>query len=133
MLLYGGDDGTSQYDDTWAWDGAAWARVATDGPTPMRWPAFFEQDPDAGSPVLYGGHKRVDEDAPAAVGDTWVCVVGDRWRPIRGGGQPGPLVNANGVVHPDHGLLLVGGSDSRGRTAVSGAGRARRGSRSART
>ena len=51
----------------------------------MRWPAFFEQDPESGSPVLYGGHQLVDEDAPAAVGDAWVWV-GDRWRPIRGGG-----------------------------------------------
>ncbi len=111
VLLYGGDDGASQFDDTWAWDGDGWARVATDGPTPMRWPAFFEHDPASGSPVLYGGHQVVDEDGPAAVGDAWVWA-GDRWRPIRGGGRPGPLVNANGVVHPDHGLLLVGGSDS---------------------
>ena len=109
VLMYGGDDGGPQYDDTWAWDGSAWARVAIDGPTPTRWPAFFEQDPESGSPVLYGGHQVV-EDAPPAIGDTWVWV-GDRWRPIRGADQPGPLVNANGVVHPDHGLLLVGGSD----------------------
>lgn len=110
VLLYGGDDGASQYGDTWAWDGSTWTRVARDGPSPVRWPAFFEQDPTSGSPVLYGGHQVVDEDGPPAVGGTWVWDE-DQWRAVPGAGQPGPLVNANGVVHPDHGLLLVGGSD----------------------
>lgn len=110
VLLYGGDDGATQHNDTWAWDGAAWEQVATGGPTPMRWPAFLEQDPASGSPVMYGGHQVADEDGPPAIADTWVWS-GDGWRGIRVGAQPGPLVNANGVVHPEHGLLLVGGSD----------------------
>lgn len=110
VLLYGGDDGTTQHDDTWAWDGEAWERVATDGPTPVRWPAFMEYDPVSEVVVLYGGHQVVDESAPIAVGDTWVWT-GDRWRAAREAGQPGPLLNANGVAHPTHGLLLVGGAD----------------------
>ncbi len=111
VLLYGGDDGTAQHDDTWAWDGAAWTRVATDGPAPVRWPAFMEYDPASEAVVLYGGHQVVDEAAPIAVGDTWVWT-GDSWRAARGADQPGPLLNANGVSHPDHGLLLVGGADA---------------------
>ena len=111
VLLYGGDDGTTQHNDTWAWAGAAWERVAAEGPTPVRWPAFMEYDPASESVVLYGGHQVVDEAAPIAVGDTWVWA-GDRWRAARGAGQPGPLLNANGVAHPTHGLLLVGGADA---------------------
>ena len=38
----------------------------------------------------------------------------DRWRAVRGADQPGPLLNANGVAHPAHGLLLVGGADAAG-------------------
>jgi hypothetical protein len=109
MLLYGGDSGGPQYDDTWAWDGTAWEQVAPDGPEPVRWPAFMEYDPGSGAVVLYGGHQVVDEDAPSAVGDTWVWA-GDAWREVRGARQPGLLLNANGVAHPEHGLLLVGGA-----------------------
>ena len=113
ILLYGGDDGSEQYSDTWAFTDGAWEQVATEGPEPVRWPAAMASDPD-GRVVLYGGHQVVDEDAPLAVGDTWVWQRG-RWRRVAGAGAPGPLVNAGSVVHPDHGLLLVGGGDDRGR------------------
>ncbi len=112
-ILYGGDDGSEQYADTWAFDGSTWEQVASDGPQPMRWPALMESDP-AGGVVLYGGHQVVDEDGPIGLGDTWVWR-GGRWQEVPDAGRPGPLVNANGVVHPAHGLLLVGGGDNRGR------------------
>ena len=111
MLLYGGDDGTAQHNDTWAWDGEAWEQVAADGPTPVRWTAFMEYDAASEAVVLYGGHQVVDEDAPIALGDTWVWD-GDGWRAARAADQPGPLLNANGVAHPTLGLLLVGGADA---------------------
>ena len=111
VLLYGGDDGASQYDDTWAWDGAAWARVATDGPTPMRWPAFLERDPESGSPVLYGGHQLVDEDAPAAIGGTWVWVS-DGWRPIRGAASRDCWSTRTASSIPTTACCSIGGSDS---------------------
>ncbi len=110
-LLYGGDDGADQYNDTWAWDGEAWEQVAADGPSPVRWPAFMEYDPASESVVMFGGHQVVDEDAPLDVGDTWVWE-GDRWRAVPAADQPGSLVNANGVAHPELGLLLVGGANA---------------------
>jgi hypothetical protein len=111
-LLYGGDDGTDQYNDTWAWDGEAWERVAETGPDPVRWPAFFAFDEVTGTVVMYGGHQVVDEDAPLDLGDTWMWDD-DRWRAVPGADQPGSLVNANSVVHPTLGLLLVGGASAR--------------------
>lgn len=110
MLLYGGDGDGELFDDTWSWDGADWERVATAGPEPVRWPALFEYDPVSAQVVLYGGHQVVDEDGPIAVADTYVWS-GDGWQRVPQADQPGPLVNANGVTHPDHGLLLVGGAD----------------------
>ena len=112
-LLYGGDDGSEQYADTWAFDGSTWQQVARQGPHPMRWPALMESDPSGGV-VLYGGHQVVDEDGPIGLGDTWVWR-GGRWQAVPDADRPGSLVNANGVVHPAHGLLLVGGGDNRGR------------------
>ena len=113
ILLYGGDDGSEQYADTWAFADGAWTQVATDGPEPVRWPATMATDP-RGVVVLVGGHQVVDEDVPDAVGDTWVWRRG-RWSRVAGAHAPGPLVNAASVLHPDHGLLLVGGGDDRGR------------------
>lgn len=113
ILLYGGDDGADQYSDTWAFTDDTWEQVAAAGPEPVRWPATMATDPRGGV-VLFGGHQVIDEGAPPAVGDTWVWRRG-RWREVAGADEPGPLVNAGSVVHPEHGLLLVGGGDDRGR------------------
>ncbi len=110
VVLYGGDDGAGGIrNDTWSWDGQRWERLAAEGPDPARWPAMLVSDPPAGGLVLYGGHQVVDESLPGALADTWT------WRPTgwtrmaaRG---PGRLVNAEAVVDPELGVLLVGGSD----------------------
>lgn len=112
-VLYGGDDGLEQHGDTWTFDGETWQQVARRGPRPVRWPGAMEADPEGGV-VLYGGHQVVDEDGPPAIGDTWVWR-GSGWRRVPGGGAPGPLVNASSLVHPEHGLLLLGGGDLEGR------------------
>ena len=85
VLLYGGDDGSEQYADTWALTDATWEQVATAGPRPVRWPAAMASDP-GGAVVLYGGRQVVDEEAPDAVGDTWVWRRG-RWQEVAGGGH----------------------------------------------
>jgi hypothetical protein len=116
VLLYGGDADGELFNDTWAWDGTAWERVAEEGPDPVRWPALLDYDPASERVVLYGGHQVVDPDGPIAVGGTWVWEGGG-WHEVGGADQPGPLVNSNGVAHPEHGLLLVGGADpDRGET-----------------
>ncbi len=111
VLLYGGDDGSMTLKrDTWAWNGDTWAQVATAGPTPVRFPAMMAYDEQRREVVLYGGHQVADEQAPPALGDTWIWTEG-AWLLAESRSAPGVLVNAAGLSHPDLGLLLVGGSD----------------------
>ena len=65
---------------------------------------------DEGQVLVYGGHQVADEALPPALGDTWVLADG-AWTLADDAGGPGPLVNAQGLVHPTLGILLAGGSD----------------------
>jgi len=110
-VLYGGNDDLGEpRGETWAWDGATWTRLAERGPEPIRWPAASVADTPGGGVVLYGGHQVVDESLPPALGDTWVWG-GRSWEPRPDAAGPGDLVNAQALVHPRLGTLLVGGSD----------------------
>ena len=108
-VLYAGngDDGRIP-DDTWGWDGTTWTRLASAGPNPGRWPAATVGS-DKGV-LLYGGHQVADEELPGALADTW-SWSGRSWAPLPEAGGPGALVNAQGLLHPRLGPLLVGGSD----------------------
>jgi hypothetical protein len=108
VVLYGGDDQGEIHNDTWGWDGRRWEQLANAGPRPPRWPGAFV-DVAGGGPLLVGGHQVVDDDLPAALGDTWSWD--DGWEEVADAGTPPRLVNAKAVVHPEHGTLLVGGAD----------------------
>jgi hypothetical protein len=113
VTLFGGNgadaDPGAIRGDTWAWDGQDWTRVSETGPVPARWPAAMVAA-DAGQLLVFGGHQVADEDLPPALGDTWVLT--DRaWALRADAGGPGPLVNAQALVHPTLGILLAGGSD----------------------
>lgn len=113
MVLHSGNGADAEpgaiRDDAWAWDGAVWTRLSESGPVPGRWPAAMVAG-DEGQVLVYGGHQVVDENLPPALGDTWVLADG-AWTLDDDAGGPGPLVNAQALVHPTLGTLLAGGSD----------------------
>ena len=113
VVLYSGNGADAApgvvRDDTWAWDGEEWTRLTESGPVPGRWPAAMVAGED-GQVLVYGGHQVADEELPGALGDTWVLSDG-AWSPHDDAGGPGPLVNAQALVHPTLGILLAGGSD----------------------
>lgn len=87
-VLFGGADpiGTVHYNDTWEWDGSAWSRVATTGPSPRSGHAMaFDQR--RGVTVLYGGG-----DAYHTFADTWEWD-GSAWalRPAQGPSMSGQV------------------------------------------
>ena len=112
LVLYSGNGPDAEpgviRDDAWAWDGAVWTRLSERGPAPGRWPAAMVAG-ETGQVLVYGGHQ-VSEGLPPALGDTWVWADGT-WSPVDDAGGPGPLVNAQALVHPTLGVLLAGGSD----------------------
>jgi hypothetical protein len=82
-LLFGGQIGSGPSavfpNDTWAWDGQAWTRLATDGP-PARYLHAMAFDRRRERVVMSGGGLG----APPwrALGDTWEWD-GQRWLEVR--------------------------------------------------
>ena len=113
VVLYGGNGADAEpgviRDDAWSWDGDVWTQLSGSGPVPGRWPAAMVAGDD-GQLLAYGGHQVADEALPPALGDTWVWADG-AWTLADDAGGPGPLVNAQALVHPTLGTLLAGGSD----------------------
>jgi Galactose oxidase, central domain len=75
VLLFGGSDGTNLLDETWKWDGAAWAKLAITGP-PGRVGHAMALDAARGKVVLFGGETNT-----ATLGDTWE-FDGAAWKQI---------------------------------------------------
>jgi hypothetical protein len=57
MILTGGSsaNGTSTYNDTWAWNGSNWTQLAPGTSAPSRFGSTMAYDPAIGSTVLFGG------------------------------------------------------------------------------
>jgi len=68
--------------DTWEWDGTAWTRATSTGPTARNSPALT-YDAARRQIVLFGGDTR----ATGALGDTWV-YDGTSWRQHSVAGPP---------------------------------------------
>jgi N-acetylneuraminic acid mutarotase len=69
MILFGGWNGTTAYDDTWAYDPAAntWANLRPEGSRPdARDSQCLSYDPDSKKMILFGGWS-----ATAEFQDTW--------------------------------------------------------------
>jgi hypothetical protein len=67
LVLFGGYDGTTHFNDTWTWDGARWTEQhPADSPSPRR--SFgMVYDPVRRETVLFGG-----TDGVTTFGDTWI-------------------------------------------------------------
>jgi hypothetical protein len=91
LLLFGGLAGGIEYHavgDTWSWNGAAWARLATSGPPPRYEPTLATAGAKA---VLFGGRSATPI---ATFADTWTWD-GSTWTRLDG---PGPTARAGAVM-----------------------------------
>jgi hypothetical protein len=93
--------------DTWEFDGAAWARFATAGPSP-RSGAAMAFDPELGQVVLFGGS--------GATNDTWIWD-GRAWSEVPAPTPPPGRFNAAMSPAPGGNVLRFGGWDGQSRTA----------------
>jgi len=70
---------TKRFGDTWEWDGRAWERVATDGPSPRN-SAAMAYDDHLHKIILFGG--------PGPSNETWAWD-GHVWKQLQSGQVPG--------------------------------------------
>ena len=75
VVLFGGGSLLRGYDDTWAWDGAAWKELRPETVPPARAHAGMAYDARRDRAVVFGGRATEISDA---LGDTWE-LDGDQW------------------------------------------------------
>jgi uncharacterized protein (TIGR03437 family) len=109
VILYGGTNVASSFNDTWAWDGSQWTQQSPQTSPPLRIDHAKAFDSAHGQIVLFGGNGAAGE-----LNDTWVWD-GSNWE------QKFPVANPPAreghVMAYDaaHGLVvLFGGDDGSG-------------------
>jgi hypothetical protein len=107
VLFGGGADGAAVLNDTWEWDGSAWAEIPTlpGGPMARRFSSavFY---PPRGKIVMYGGLTG----SGSTQNDMWEWA-GDHWDLIA---QVGPQRSTICLASDDTTLLMYGGVDEHG-------------------
>ena len=111
LVLFGGwtwkDGARERLQDTWEFNGAAWARFSTTGPSP-RSGAAMAFDSELGQVVLFGGS--------GAKGDTWIWD-GTGWSEVPAPTPPPGRFNAVMAGPASGNVLRFGGWDGQLRTA----------------
>jgi hypothetical protein len=98
LVLFGGVD---DFDTTWLWNGAAWARVHPAASPPGRYGASEAFDPRVGEVLLFGGILQTGQNA----NDTWAWD-GRTWSELDAG-RGGPAAGAGSAMAWDSALNEV--------------------------
>ena len=90
-ILFGGQDATPHFDDTWSWDGMSWTDISpTISPSP-RFGSGMSYDSLRRRFVLFGGFGPADRN-DETWGFGWDCVAGD-WTQVTGRPSPAPRLH----------------------------------------
>jgi cysteine-rich repeat protein len=106
VIRFGGFDGLNRYyDETWEWNGEAWARLPTSPTPPGRAGQAMAYDGRRGRTVLFGGG------ANGPLGDTWEWD-GTRWLLLTPASAPPPRQLTTAAYDSRRGVTVVfGGFD----------------------
>jgi hypothetical protein len=124
-ILYGGDNGapTPYLQDTWAWDGSAWAQITLTGSAPgprTNLQAAFNTVPAGPGPtiLLYGGG-----DGTTIHNDTHILNPTSGFATLTPAHNPGPTRSAGTAYDAAHGVVVLfgGGAPSASGSQVSSA------------
>ncbi len=108
MVLFGGNTGSSDSNETWVWDGSDWTQKSPAHSPPARERAVMTFDRSSGEIVLFGG---LDADQNR-LGDTWVWD-GNDWTQKSPASSPPPRFSAAMAFDPASGeVVLFGGADT---------------------
>ena len=109
MILFGGRDGATYFDDTWQLSlagASAWSLMSTPIRPPGRALAMMVYDPHRERLVLFGGEGT----GSMQLGDTWVLplAAGAGWIPTAAvGDPPHPREGPAGVFDPDRDRVVL--------------------------
>jgi hypothetical protein len=110
VVLFGGEGygvgGTSQFNDTWEWDGDIWTQVSDMGPSPRQFHAMA-YDTKRQRLVLFGGMVGTGLTA-SRLGDTWEWN-GEYWTQMADTGPSARLSSAMAYDIGIHRVVLQGG------------------------
>ncbi|MCI4340636.1 MAG: hypothetical protein L3J73_05160, partial [Thermoplasmata archaeon] len=116
VLLFGGGNGTTAYNDTWTFDARGWTRSPGTPAPAARTQAAMAYDARDSEMVLFGG--VTNGTSPTSLSDTWV-YHGGTWSLDLIGPAPSARHSAQmGSVATNAGVLLFGGIDA-GASALS--------------
>jgi hypothetical protein len=108
--LWNGENLTTEYGDTWTFDGTDWTQAATTGPAP-RVNAHAAFDPRVGRVLLFGGS---DYNSETYYQDNWVWT-GAVWAPVSLAANPSPRDTGVMAYLPEIGkTVLFGGFEKVG-------------------
>jgi hypothetical protein len=110
VVGYGGRTGTSLpifSQETWLWDGHAWARAASGPPLDESWMAF---DENLQQMLLFGN-------GPGGLGQTWTWD-GAQWQQLSGQSPPARSRAGMSFDAASHRVLLFGGVDLQAMTLL---------------
>lgn len=109
LVLFGGTNGTTTFNDTWTFNRTdwAWARLATSVAPPARSGATFVYDPLLQADVLFGGVTANG----SRLSDTWTFADGRWTAPVLSGPSPSGRSNAAAAFDAPLGaVVLYGGA-----------------------
>jgi N-acetylneuraminic acid mutarotase len=113
LIMFGGWNETTCFNDTWAYDPVQneWTRIDVEGPKPdTRWGHAAAYDETTGRVIIFGGWNET-----TCFNDTWAYdPVAHTWEQLQpSGDQPVPRVGASMVYNPsDYMLVMFGGSNA---------------------
>jgi len=106
-VLFGGQNGSVSYDETWIFNGEHWTQTSPAHRPPPRRSAAMAYDPQLNAIVLYGG--LVPNGAEGSVAsDTWTWDGVDWTEASADNHGPGPRAGS-GMVTAGHGVILFAG------------------------
>ena len=111
LVLFGGNDNTSIFNDTWTWNGTTWTQQSPATSPPAHWGASMAYDPGTGQLVLFGGAQAGGDETWTWNGTTWTQQSPATTPPARWSGS---MAYDSGPGQ----LVLFGGDGGVGRTGL---------------
>jgi len=71
VVMFGGGNTTTEFNDTWAWTGTNWVLLRPSSSPPARYAGAMTYDANSSELVLFGGHAN----ASTLLQDTWVFTL----------------------------------------------------------